>query len=364
MMTAISLADPSYFSLSIGTRYLKQDITSDSSGVPVYSANVRTPFGYVAEANVEDLTKDYVLWGIDGDLGFSVMPRGKPFAATDHCGLIKICDAHILPEFLLYQLETQGHVLGFDRGLRASLSNIRAVTVNIPMTASGEPDSGRQAELVERYRTVQAVRSRLNQEALELEQIVIAVPQPGDQLTLRLGELFDLRVTTNRSWFTKRFVNEHPGSIPVYSASGFADQVGYGYVADHLPGVKYFEDILTWNIDGSLFRAFFRAGRFTLSEKVIPLVLHERWNGLIELDYIRHIIDRQAVEAGAAYQNKPGKGRIKDLQLTIPARVVDGKLAPDLDRQHALAAELASVEAAQAEIVARIRELLAAAVAI
>ena len=71
--------------------------------------------------------------------------------------------------------------------------------------------------------------------------------------TFILEDIIDFdKCKTNSSSFTKTFINSNKGEIPVYGASKEIDEVGYGYVKDNLKGVKYFENCLTWNIDGSI----------------------------------------------------------------------------------------------------------------
>lgn len=338
MIAEFGLEDRKKFALFIGKRRLKEELFGVTEGIPLYSANVVEPFGFVADSNIQDFTSDHVLWGIDGDFRFNVIQKETPFATTDHCGAIRIFDPNIVPEYLLYQLELQGHVLGFDRGLRASLANMRRVRVRLPVREDGTVDREAQLALVAKYLAVRMTKRLLKEEADALDTMMIEIPHTGPLVTVALGDLFDLSLTTNRSDFTKRFVNDHPGPIPVYSASGSEHEAGYGYVADNLPGIKYFENILTWNIDGSKFRAFYRQGRFTVSEKVIPLVLRPEWEASVDYNFVRHLVDRRALEAGAAYQNKPGKGRIKSLDIDLPAKIEDGVLVPDLARQKELAA--------------------------
>lgn len=69
----------------------------------------------------------------------------------------------------------------------------------------------------------------------------------------KLGDIINFEGSrTNNSQFTKTFINNHKGDVPVYGASLEENEVSYGYVADNLPGIKYFNDCLTWNIDGSI----------------------------------------------------------------------------------------------------------------
>ena len=84
-------------------------------------------------SNLTDFDHDYVLWGIDGNFDFNVKYKVCiQFGTTDHCGTIKILNSDIIPEYLIYRLELKKHELGFDRSLRASLYNMKLVSVDIP----------------------------------------------------------------------------------------------------------------------------------------------------------------------------------------------------------------------------------------
>ena len=337
MKKEVSLNNSNYFDLFIGKRVLKSEVFNSKGKIPVYSANVFEPFGFIDKSNINDFFSDYVLWGIDGKFEFNIIQRGTKFATTDHCGTIKIKNLHILPEYLLYELELQSHLLGFDRTLRPSLANMKEVTVKIPIDKKGHFDVKTQDIIVQKYMTIRAIKEDLKNEANELGKITIDINTPKTAISLNVADIFDLKKTTNRSKFTKNFVHQNPGNIPVYSASKNPDYVSYGYIEDNLPGVKYFENILTWNIDGSIGKAFFREGRFTLSEKVIPLILKNQWVGLIDYMFIKYMIEKKAVERGFAFSNKAGKRRIKDIEIEIPAFRKNGKLIPDINKQKRLA---------------------------
>lgn len=127
---------------------------------------------------------------------------------------------------------------------------------------------------------------------------------------LKVGDIFDLNLKTNGSWFTQKFINEHKGSVPVYSASKFVSIVGYGYVEDNLPGVKYFEDCLTWNIDGSIGRAHYREGRFSLSEKVIPLILREQYASKLDYIFLKYSLEDRVRTTDLTSLTKQGRGKL------------------------------------------------------
>ena len=83
------------------------------------------PFGYSLKTNITDFSHDHILWGIDGDFKFNIIPKDTKFATTDHCGAVKILDQAIIPEYLIFELELKGHLLGYDRTLRPSLDKMR-----------------------------------------------------------------------------------------------------------------------------------------------------------------------------------------------------------------------------------------------
>ena len=86
----VSLNDPSLFNLFIGERVLKHELPQLSGDIPLYSANVFDPFGYINKTNIEDFSYPCILWAIDGNFEFNIIPHSHIFATTDHCGTIKI----------------------------------------------------------------------------------------------------------------------------------------------------------------------------------------------------------------------------------------------------------------------------------
>lgn len=174
----------------------------------------------------------------------------------------------------------------------------------------------------------------ISEKMKELQSIEMALPK--NVITKPVGEIFDFTQKMNKTSFTKAFVNKNKGDIPVYSASKNPDEVGYGYVRDNIRGVQYFEDILTWNVDGSVGKAFFRKGRFTLSEKVFPLILLDEWKGLLDHEYLKYVLEKKAIELGFTFTNKAGKARLKDIIIEIPISE-NGQI--DLRKQQEIANE-------------------------
>lgn len=127
----IRLNDPKTFNLKIGKRIVSSQLV-DNGQYPVYSANVREPFGYINELLIKDFDKDSVLWGIDGDWMVGYVHKDIPFYPTDHCGVIRVLSDKIDAYYLSLALEQVGALHGFSRTYRASTERIASVQIPLP----------------------------------------------------------------------------------------------------------------------------------------------------------------------------------------------------------------------------------------
>jgi len=152
-------------------------------------------------------------------------------------------------------------------------------------------------------------------EIIELNKEVVDL---GSNIEVSLDSIFDFSQQTNNSKFTKTFIEKYKGDIPVYSASKEENLIGYGYVKDNLPKIRYFEDCMTWNIDGSIGKVFIRKGRFSLSEKVIPLVVFPKYKKILSMEFLKYTIENRVIEENFDFSNKAGKSRFKKLTISIP----------------------------------------------
>lgn len=128
------LGDDDIFEVSIGKRVLQKEINKKRIGIPVYSANVFEPFGYIEKQLLDDFSSPSVLWGIDGDWMVNCLPAKKQFYPTDHCGVIRIKSDKIHPRYLAWVLNREGQRVRFSRHNRASLDRIKGLSINAPST--------------------------------------------------------------------------------------------------------------------------------------------------------------------------------------------------------------------------------------
>ena len=120
------------FETFLGDRVVADKQLVKDGTIPVLSANVYEPFGYINEQNISDFSMDSIVWGIDGDWMVNVIPAGKKFYPTDHCGVLRIKTKEILPYYLALALEVEGGLERFSRSNRASVQRIKALQVQIP----------------------------------------------------------------------------------------------------------------------------------------------------------------------------------------------------------------------------------------
>ena len=127
----LSLSDTEKFSVAIGKRVLDKELASNGT-IPVYSANVTSPFGFIDKLLITDFSVPSVLWGIDGDWMTSYLPSDMPFYPTDHCGVLRCKNSEVNPRYLAHILEVEGRKMGFSRSYRASIDRVHGIAFTVP----------------------------------------------------------------------------------------------------------------------------------------------------------------------------------------------------------------------------------------
>jgi len=214
----VSLDDGQLFELSIGKRLLKKDYFNSSGSIPAYSANVFDPFVFVETSNITDFSTPFVIWGIDGDFRFSVIEPNSVFATTDHCGAIRIKNSQIDPHYLACVLEQVKHMYGFDRGLRASLTNMKRIEVSIPIDETGSFDLAAQKGIAEQSTFLNDMRDELSKKHLDIASCNVAIDLCDYSMQdFSLAGL--LEPVKGKGKYTKKYGETNKGEYPVYSAS-------------------------------------------------------------------------------------------------------------------------------------------------
>lgn len=171
--------------------------------------------------------------------------------------------------------------------------------------------------------------------------------------SIALEEIFDFSVTSNGSILTKTFVQKNKGNIPVYGSTMIESEVSYDYIKDNVEGIKYFENCLTINRNGSAGYIFYRKGRFCINSDVTPLVLYEKYRDEIDLNYIKWVLEPITTEK-FNHNRKAGKSGLKLIKILIP---VTGEGKFDIDKQKELAGKYQIIEEQKQILREKIKEL-------
>lgn len=134
----VYLTNKQHFSLMIGKRVVSKELSASGS-IPVYSANVYTPFGYMNHSILNDFSKPSILWGIDGDWMVNYIPQSIKFNPTDHCGVLRVESTDFNPRYVAHALKEIGSELGFSRAFRASIERIESISIPlVPINLQNE----------------------------------------------------------------------------------------------------------------------------------------------------------------------------------------------------------------------------------
>lgn len=127
------LGDNSRFEIGIGRRMLSKDVKGIGN-IPVYSANVRKPFGYTDSLldSFNNFDCDTAVWSIDNDWDTNYFPANYKFRPTDHTGYIRVKDNSIHPYLVSKLLYNVGVPCHFSRDYRASVEKIMELSIIIP----------------------------------------------------------------------------------------------------------------------------------------------------------------------------------------------------------------------------------------
>lgn len=220
----IRLNDSKVFQLRIGKRVIASQLT-ESGKYPVYSANVKEPFGYIDKLLFTDFKRDSVLWGIDGDWMVGFIPKDKPFYPTDHCGVIQILSGDIESYYLSMILETVGFLYGFSRTYRASTERIASVQIPIPPIDVQKKIVKECRKVDDEYNTSRMTIDTYRQKIKDIFIKLDVVKNSGGVIR-RLSEIFKLssgKTLSNR--------NRIEGNIPIYGGNGITGYHNKGFVS-------------------------------------------------------------------------------------------------------------------------------------
>ncbi|MEZ4906451.1 MAG: N-6 DNA methylase [Saprospiraceae bacterium] len=326
---------------NITRKYLQEN----QGEYPVYSGQTENKglFGYL---NTFKYNYPVITWATYGVHAGTLFLRGGEFnIGRNACGLKlkKQYETTVSLDYVTHIAEaifkdSAKGAIGTHRSLPQTI--VKTIEIELPIDEKGNIDLNTQIEIVEKFKSNFDLQNSIEEYKNQIEELNVEISLEDNFKLMKIKDIFDLTIKTNNSKFTKSFINKNKGNIPVYSASKFPDSVDYGYVKDNLRGVKYFEDCLTWNIDGSIGKAHLRKGRFSLSEKVIPFKIKESLTKSLDIYFLKYQIEKEFRLHNFGFDNKAGKGKIQDIAIQIP--LTNGAI--DLDKQKMISNKYQSVQ--------------------
>ena len=148
---------------------------------------------------------------------------------------------------------------------------------------------------------------------------------------IKVETIFDFPQMNSK--ITKTYCRQHPGDIPVYGSSKNEGSV-LGKIADNIPGVKYFQNCLSWNRNGSVGYVFLRNHKFANSDDHRALLLKDSYRDKVSLLYLKFELERALLLAGFSFMKKCGVSKIKNVEIRIP---IDDSGQFDFDKQMEIA---------------------------
>ncbi|MFW2600904.1 N-6 DNA methylase [Aliarcobacter butzleri] len=324
----VSILEKDFFVLKRGKRITKDQIERNKGNIPVYSSSKfgnsklgMISFNFLQQEQLVYETEPSILFNLDGSVGYCFIKKDKIYSFIDVVASLKILDPNILLDYIKIQLEREILRTGANYSTKFYFNKLYEYNIKfkIPILSNGKFDIEKQTDIIKRYNLINELKQKIIMYKNDIKNIKIEIKDElQDKKVVQLNEIIDFSQKTNNSKFTKSFINKHKGNIPVYSASDIENYVSYGYVQDNLPNVKYFDDCMTWNIDGSIGKVFIRTGKFSLSEKVIPLKIFTKYEEELSKNFLKYSIENEALKENFGFANKAGKSKLSNLKIEIP----------------------------------------------
>ena len=356
------------------SKYSLKYINANPGEYPVYSAKTTGDMnkGYI---NTYDYDMECLQVTSDGAKAGTIIYREKmkfSVGPATRIWYIKECIENLSLKYIEIKLRSVFFSKDFSWTKKASLYRIKNIEFEIPIDCDGNYDLETQKEIVKKYEIVEEKKKELKEKLDYFKDVHVDFmnTEISKSCSIKIKDIFDLSIGSNGSSFTKTFIKNNSGDIPVYGASKEDEKPSYGYVANHTiirenkngkfqeTKVKYFNDCLTYNIDGFAGYIFYRKGKFSISEKVRPLIIKDEHKDYLIPEFLKLIIepifrDNRKGRLGEDEKNEYTKlyiNMIEELEISIPIDK-DGKF--DIERQKEIVSKYKAVEEIRNSILKR-----------
>lgn len=333
-----------------------------------YEVYTGTTIGTFARINKYDYDYPLLTYTTDGYAGELSVIEGK-FSIGGHRAILIPKDKNLNLQYFRYALQPIFRNAKRDCAIPTiNWTLIKDLKIRIPVDKDGNYDYDCQENIANHYKVIEKAKNKLvyDKSILKNSQITLNI-ENYKYILLKVHEIFNLSISTNSSKFTIGFINENQGDIPVYGAVNTENYASYGYVKDNIfiednkngkitkTPIRYFENCLTYNIDGegACGYVFYRTGRFSLSEKVRPLIIFDKYKDKLDPNYLKYVL--HPLFLSKVRGRKINKTIIQNLQIPIPVKE-NGEF--DLKAQKEISEKYKKLEAIKEQVINKIDKVL------
>ncbi len=314
----VSLGNKKLFELAIGRRKTKSELLSTSKGeIPIISARLDKPFGFVQSNYYICENEKLVLWNIDSSRWDTrCLDANIKFIPTDHCGYMKILDKDIVPEYIAYKLYEQGLNVGFKHEYRASLKNIGNISISIPINTKGRYDVKKQREISSKFYDCIKTRNQLIALVDDLSSKRMNISSIGQFASIPIGSFMHFK--KGKAKYIEKYCHLHKGEYPVYSA-GTKERNTIGEIDTYDYDVECLKITTNGHYAGTV--EYIPKSKFSLNGDVgILIPKNQGVFNSIDFIYLEYALQRAREQYGFNWNNKPSQKDILAIEIQIPIK--------------------------------------------
>lgn len=226
---------------------------------------------------------------------------------------------------------------GSDEFTKVYPKMVDEVEIVMPVDENGNFDLEAQKDIVDKILYVEDIKKTIEEYKFQIRNLLIEIETENSSKEFLLSDIFDF---PSIKGLTASFIQKNQGNVPVYG--GRKDETPIGYIKDNLSNVKYFDNCLAWNREGSVGFVFWHKHRFTTNDHHRPLMVKPQFAKSIDLDYMRYTLEKVLLSQGFEWSKTASKEKVEKFKVTIPI-LKSGTI--DLNTQKEIAAKYLKIDA-------------------
>lgn len=336
--------------LPVKDKYSKRDI-EDSGKFPIISSQKRNRGVIGNNRNPSFFPKNEKILTF-GDHTKEVYIRDFPFSVLDNVKVLKLRNEYkgkILLDFIILNWKPRMPSLGYARHWKVA----KEVMIDVPIDEAGNFDKDSQIIFINKQAKISKLKKGLSDIQKSISNFYIDF-EMGEYLEVPLDDVFVFPGTNSK--ITRSFCDINEGDIPVY-ASSKNEKSTLGFIKNNIKGVKYYNDCLSWNRNGSVGYVFIRDGVFSANEDHRAMIIKEEYKDLLDKRFLKFEIERKLLLEGFSFLKKCGVDKIKKVEIKIPIKSKENPIF-DLEKQIEISNKHTELEETRSKIKIKINGVL------